>query len=231
MKKIAVVEDDIDVLHLVEYNLAREGFAVVAQTMGRSAIDMFEREKPDLVLLDIMLPDADGIEICRRLRKHPGLVATPVIFLTARDSETDRIEGLEAGANDYMVKPFYVRELIARIRTQLRNAAPAPRTIEHGGIRLDRGSRRVYRENESIDFTATEFRLLEYLMSRPGVVFSRHQLIDGVWGNDRAVTERAVDVYVLRIRQKIEAVGETCIRSVRGFGYAFDPPTQREVKA
>jgi len=223
MKKIAVVEDDVDVLRLVEYNLSREGFAVVAQTTGGNAVEMFERENPDLIVLDIMLPDSNGIDICRRLRRHSLLAAKPVIFLTARDSERDRIEGLEAGANDYIVKPFFVRELVARIRGQLGQHAPARKTLSGGRIRLDRESRRAYCCDELIDFTATEFRLLEYLMSRPGVVFTRQQLIEGVWGHDRSVTERAVDVYVLRIRQKIECAGDDCIRSVRGFGYSFEP--------
>jgi DNA-binding response OmpR family regulator len=149
----------------------------------------------------------------------------PIIFLTARASETDRIVGLELGANDYVVKPFFVRELIARIKLQFRNQAAPPRLLEAGGIELDTSSRQLRLNGTPLALTATEFRLLEFLMSRPGVVFSREQLLDSVWGQDRAITDRAVDVYVLRLRQKIEQdpAEPTLIHSVRGFGYTFEP--------
>jgi DNA-binding response OmpR family regulator len=148
-----------------------------------------------------------------------------VIFLTARASETDRIVGLEIGANDYVVKPFFVRELIARIKLQFRNQAPAGRTLEAGGLELDVASRQVRMNGAPLSLTATEFRLLEYLMSRPAVVFSREQLLNAVWGQDRAITDRAVDVYVLRLRQKIERdpAAPELVHSVRGFGYTFEP--------
>lgn len=191
-------------------------------------MDLFRRERPDLILLDIMLPDSDGLDICRGIRRHPELAHIPVIFLTARGSETDRIVGLEIGANDYIVKPFFVRELIARIRIQFRGApGTAVRKLKAGTLELDRESCRVRSGEEEILLTATEFKLLEFLMSKPGVVFSREQLLDGVWGHDRAVTDRTVDVYILRLRQKIEkdAAGHGFIRSVRGFGYSFDQPT------
>jgi DNA-binding response OmpR family regulator len=224
MKKIALIEDDADLFGLVKYNLEKEGFIVVGAQTGRGAIDLFRREKPDLILLDIMLPDSDGLDICKGVRNHPELAHIPVIFLTARASETDRIVGLELGANDYIVKPFFIRELITRVKIQFRGTPAPARTLKSGTLELDRNGRRVTLNNEEITLTATEFRLLEFLMSRPGIVFSREQLLDGVWGHDRAVTDRTVDVYILRLRQKIEndATSPQWIRSVRGFGYSFD---------
>jgi DNA-binding response OmpR family regulator len=224
VKKILLIEDDSDLYALLKYNLEKEGFAVAGAQTGKGAIELCRRERPDLIILDIMLPDSDGLDICKGIRNHPGLAHLPVIFLTARASETDRIVGLELGANDYIVKPFFVRELIARIKIQFR-AQPAPtRLLTAGGLELDRPSCRVRLKGEELTLTATEFKLLEFLMSRPGVVFRREQLLDGVWGHDRAVTDRTVDVYILRLRQKIEAdpANPAFIRSVRGFGYSFD---------
>jgi DNA-binding response OmpR family regulator len=171
-----------------------------------------------------MLPDSDGLEICKSIRSHPELSALPVIFLTARATETDRIVGLELGANDYIVKPFFVRELIARIKIQFRGQTSAVRTLKAGGLELDRTACRVLLNGAELTLTATEFRLLEFLMTRPGVVFSREQLLNAVWGHDRAVTDRTVDVYILRLRQKVEpdATNPTYVRSVRGFGYSFN---------
>jgi len=224
MKKIALIEDDADLYALLKYNLEREGFVMVGSQTGRDAMDLFRRERPDLILLDIMLPDSDGLDICKRLRASTELGHIPVIFLTARASETDRILGLELGANDYIVKPFFIRELIARIKIQFRSQQSPSRVLKAGGLELDRESCRVLSYGEELSFTATEFRLLEFLMSRPGVVFSREQLLDAVWGHDRAVTDRTVDVYILGLRQKIESepTSPTLIRSVRGFGYSFD---------
>ena len=181
------------------------------------------REHPDLILLDIMLPDSDGIDICKGIRNHPEMVHIPIIFLTARASETDRILGLEMGANDYIIKPFFVRELLARIKNQLRGRTTPTRILKAGGLELDRGSYQVRLRGKELQLTATEFRLLEFLMSHPTVVFSREQLLDAVWGQDHPVTDRTVDVHVLRLRHKIEADPghPTLIRSVRGFGYSF----------
>jgi DNA-binding response OmpR family regulator len=199
-----------------------------AQT-GKGAIELCRRERPDLIILDIMLPDSDGLEICRAIRNHSELAPVPVIFLTARASETDRIVGLELGANDYIVKPFFIRELIARIKIHFRGQPPATKILRSGELELDRARCRVHLNGAEITLTATEFRLLEFLMSRPGVVFSREQLLDAVWGHDRAVTDRTVDVYILRLRQKIEAAEEsTFIRSVRGFGYSFNAEVPQE---
>ena len=229
MKKILLIEDDADLFSLLKYNLEKEGFAMTGLQTGKGALELCRQARPDLILLDIMLPDSDGLDICKGIRKDPDLAATPAIFLTARASETDRIVGLEIGANDYVVKPFFVRELIARIKLQFRGAQWAhgapPRVLEAGGLELDPGSHQVRLHGASLALTATEFRLLEFLMSRPGVVFSREQLLHAVWGQDRAVTDRAVDVYVLRLRQKIEAdpAVPVLIHSVRGFGYTFEP--------
>jgi DNA-binding response OmpR family regulator len=236
MRKIALIEDDADLYALVKYNLEKEGFAVVGAQTGKGVTDLCRREKPDLILLDIMLPDSDGLDICKSIRQHPELAHIPVIFLTARASETDRIVGLELGANDYIVKPFFVRELVARIKIQFRGQASATRVLKASALELDRSSCEVRLGGSLLTLTATEFRLLEFLMSRPGVVFSREQLLDAVWGHDRAVTDRTVDVYILRLRQKIEAdpANPLMIRSVRGFGYSFNnsaQPVELEARA
>ncbi len=224
MKKIALIEDDTDLYSLLKYNLEKEGFILVGAQTGKGAIDLCRRERPDLILLDIMLPDSDGLDICKGIRNHPELAHIPVIFLTARASETDRIVGLELGANDYIVKPFFIRELIARIKIQFRGQSSPSRVLKAAGLELDRTSCRVKLHGKPLSLTATEFRLLEFLMSRPGVVFSREQLLDAVWGHDRAVTDRTVDVYILRLRQKTESdpTSPSLIRSVRGFGYSFN---------
>jgi len=223
MKKIVLIEDDPDLYSLIRYNLEREGFTIAGSQTGKGALELCRREKPDLIILDIMLPDADGLDICKGVRAQPDLANVPLIFLTARASEADRIVGLELGANDYIVKPFFVRELIARIKIHFRGQQPATKVLKAGGLQLDRARCQVRLDSQELALTATEFRLLEFLMSRPGVVFSREQLLDAVWGHDRAVTDRTVDVYILRLRQKIETEGgPSFIRSVRGFGYSFN---------
>jgi DNA-binding response OmpR family regulator len=225
VKKIVAIEDDADLFSLLKYNLEKEGFVLTGLQTGRGAIEFCRQAKPDLILLDIMLPDSDGLDICKGIRRDPDLASVPVIFLTARASETDRIVGLELGANDYVVKPFFVRELIARIKLQFRNQSAPPKMLEAGGLTLDRTSCQVRMDGAPLSLTATEFRLLEFFMGRPGVVFSRDQLLNAVWGQDRAITDRAVDVYVLRLRQKVERdpANPNLIHSVRGFGYTFEP--------
>ena len=229
MKKILLIEDDTDLFSLLKYNLEKEGFSLTGLQTGKGALELCRQVRPDVILLDIMLPDSDGLDLCKGIRQDPELASTPVIFLTARASETDRIVGLELGANDYVVKPFFVRELIARIKLQLRGApgtqATPARVLEAGGVELDPSSRQVRLHGEPLSLTATEFRLLEFLMNRPGVVFSREQLLNAAWGQDRAITDRAVDVYVLRLRQKVEddPANPILIHSVRGFGYTFEP--------
>ena len=225
MTKILLIEDDIDLYSLLKYNFEKEGFAITGRQTGKGAIELCRQARPDLILLDIMLPDSDGLDICKGVRREPELRHIPIIFLTARASETDRIVGLELGANDYVVKPFFVRELIARIKLQFRSQPAPVRVLEAGGLEVDTSSRQAHLDGSPITLTATEFRLLEYLMTRPGVVFSREQLLNAVWGQDRAITDRAVDVYVLRLRQKIESdpTNPVLIHSVRGFGYTFEP--------
>src|SRR6266700_3006255 len=224
MKKIVLIEDDADLYALLQYNLEKEGFEMTGSKTGKGAIDLCRAFGPDLILLDIMLPDSDGLDICKGIRNHPELAHVPVIFLTARGSETDRIVGLELGASDYVVKPFFVRELIARIKLQFRTAPEPSRVIKSGPVEVDRGSCRAKLNGALLGLTATEFRLLEFMMSRQGVVFSRDQLLDAVWGRDRAITDRAVDVYVLRLRQKVEEdpANPKLIHSVRGFGYTLE---------
>jgi DNA-binding response OmpR family regulator len=231
MKKIVLIEDDTDLFALLKYNLEKEGFAIAGSQTGKGAVDLCRRERPDLVILDIMLPDSDGLDICKGLRNHSELANVPIIFLTARVSETDRILGLELGANDYIVKPFFIRELLARVKNQLRTQTVAARSVRAGPLELDRASCRVLLNGAEVALTATEFRLLDFLMSRPGVVYSREQLLDSVWGHDRAVTDRTVDVYILRLRQKIEPdpANPSFIRAVRGFGYSFNESTMQSI--
>lgn len=223
-KKIALIEDEADIFGLLKYNLEKEGYLLVGSQTGKGAIELCKRERPDLVILDIMLPDSDGLDICKGIRNHPDLAHIPIIFLTARAAESDRILGLELGANDYVVKPFFVRELLARVKLQLRGPQAPEGVLRSRGIELDRNSCRARLNGEPLTLTATEFRLLEFLMRRGGTVFSREQLLNAVWGHGRAVTDRTVDVYIVRLRQKIERdpVNPTVVRSVRGFGYSFD---------
>src|SRR5712691_7890216 len=229
MKKTVLIEDDPDLYSLIQYNLEKEGFAMAGAQTGKGALELCRRERPDLIILDIMLPDSDGLEICKAIRANPDLANIPVIFLTARATETDRIVGLELGANDYIVKPFFILELIARVKVHFRGDKPVSKILRSGELELDRSRCTVQMDSTELTLTATEFRLLEFLMSRPGVVFSREQLLDAVWGHDRAVTDRTVDVYVLRLRQKIEGSGAvSLIRSVRGFGYSFNAELPQE---
>jgi DNA-binding response OmpR family regulator len=225
MKTIALIEDDPDLQELLRYNLEREGYSFAGSKTGENAVEFLLGVRPDLIVLDIMLPGVDGLEICKKVRANPRLSAVPIIFLTAKASEADRVIGLELGGNDYMVKPFFIRELIARIKLQFRTREQEPDRITGGSIELDRDRLEDRRDGEMVALTATEFRLLEYLMARPGRVFSRNQLLDQVWGGNHAVSDRTVDVCVLRLRQKLEIdpSAPRWIHSVRGFGYTFDP--------
>jgi len=226
MKKVLLLEDDLDLYQLLKYNLERSGFQFTGANTGKAALELCLSERPDLILLDIMLPDSSGLEICARVRNHTVIAGTPIIFLTARASETDRVMGLELGANDYIVKPFSIRELIARVKVQLRPAEEIASTVLRSGmLELDRTRYQASYNGDPILLTATEFRLLEFLMSRPGIVFNRGQLLNAVWGSDRSVIDRTVDVYILRLRKKLEAAPHHTqfINSVRGFGYRFDP--------
>ncbi len=233
-KRIVLIEDDADLFELLRYNLTKEGYEVAGARRGQGSVELCERTRPDLILLDVMLPDADGFTICRELKSRQSLLKTPVVFLTARGTETDRVLGLELGATDYIVKPFSVRELAVRIKNHLRNRqtptpAAAADVLRVGPLELDRSHHRVRLHEQLVELTATEFRLLDFLMTRPGLVLSRGQILNSVWGRGDSITERVIDVYVLRLRHKIEPDGspDRFIRSVRGYGYSLEDPTRQ----
>ncbi len=222
---ILVVEDEEPIQILLSYNLEAEGYRVRHTTEGEDVQRLIGEERPDLILLDWMLPGISGIEICRVLRSKPETRDIPIIMLTARSEEAERVRGLATGADDYMVKPFSVPELLARIRTILRRSNPeaVADELKAGDLALDRKTRRVMRSARDITLSPTEFRLLEHLMQNPGRVYSRAPLLDTVWGHDVYVDERTVDVHVGRLRKSLSRGRETDpIRTVRGMGYAFD---------
>src|SRR5215831_4489384 len=225
-KKVLIVEDETDLVKLLKYNLEKEGFKVNYATDGTVALAEARRDPPDLVILDLMLPGLDGLEVCRQLRRNEKFVRTPVLILSARSEEADRVVGLELGADDYVTKPFSTREVIARVRAlQRRNepAAPPRLRIHRGDIVIDPTAHSVYVAGRSVELSALEFRLLHYLASHPGMVFSRDQLLDSVWGNDRTVTPRSVDVYIRRIREKVEPKPQepAYVQTIHGVGYRF----------
>ena len=223
--RLLVVEDEEALSALLEYNLGKEGFAVRVSNDGEDAILAIEEEKPDLVLLDWMLPGISGIELCRRIRARGETRDIPVIMLTARGEEDDRVRGLDTGADDYLTKPFSVPELTARVRALLRRSRPtlASDVATFGDLTLDRETRRVRRADREIHLGPTEFRLLDCLMQRPGRVFSREQRLDLVWGRDVYVEARTVDVHVGRLRKALNRRGDRDpIRTVRAAGYALD---------
>jgi two-component system phosphate regulon response regulator PhoB len=221
--RVMIVEDEESLSLMLRYNLEAEGYQVDTVERGDDA-DMRLRESvPDLLLLDWMLPGISGLELCRRLRSSPSTRSLPIIMLTARGEEAERVRGLATGADDYVVKPFSVPELMARVRAILRRSRPeliAP-ALRAGELELDRRTHRVRRGERELHLGPTEFRLLEFLMQAPGRVFSRAQLLDGVWGQDVYVDERTVDVHVGRLRKSL-GNGRDPIRTVRGAGYAFD---------
>lgn len=223
--RILVVEDEEALSALLEYNLSQEGFTVQVVPDGDDAMIALEEERPDLVLLDWMLPGLSGIEICRRIRAQAELRDMPVIMLTARGEETDRVRGLNIGADDYLTKPCSLPELVARVRALLRRARPtiASEIATFGDLVLDRETRRVHRAQREVHLGPTEFRLLNCLLQRPGRVYSREQLLDLVWGRDVYVEARTVDVHIGRLRKAINRRGERDpIRTVRAAGYALD---------
>ncbi len=223
--RILVTEDEEALCALLEYNLRSDGFAVTICRNGEEALEAIRVEKPDLLLLDWMLPHVSGIEICRQVRARPETRELPIIMLTARGENDDRIRGLDTGADDYVTKPFAMTELLARIRAVLRRASPtlAGDIATFGDVVLDRETRRVRRGEREVRVGPTEFRLLDCLMQRPGRVFSREQLLDLVWGRDVYVEARTVDVHVGRLRKALNRKGERDpIRTVRAAGYALD---------
>jgi two-component system phosphate regulon response regulator PhoB len=223
--KVLVVEDEEAISQLLAYNLSKEGFTVSVSSDGDEAMILVDEQKPDLVLMDWMLPNVSGIELCRRLRTGSETRDIPVIMLTARGEEEDRVRGLDVGADDYVTKPFSMTELVARMRAVLRRTAPALAgdVATFSDIMLDRQLCRVRRGARDIHLGPTEFRLLDVLMQRPGRVFSREQLLDRVWGQDVYVEIRTVDVHIGRLRKAINRRGDRDpIRTVRSSGYALD---------
>ena len=223
--KVMVVEDEEAIASLLTYNLQAEGYEAIAVRSGEDAIVHIQDEQPDLVILDWMLPGVTGIEICRQIRAGAETRALPVIMLTARGEEADRLRGLKTGADDYIVKPFSVAELMARVKALLRRAAPerTADVLERGDIIFDRKAHRVVRGSRQIELGPTEYKLLEFFMERAGRVLSRAQLLDSVWGRTAEIDERTVDVHVGRLRKSIVRGNEPDpIRTVRGAGYVFD---------
>jgi two-component system phosphate regulon response regulator PhoB len=222
---ILVVEDEDSLATLLQYNLAKEGYEVALSGDGEEALLLIDERMPDLVLLDWMLPTLSGIEVCRRLRQRSQTRNLPILMLTARAEESDRIRGLDTGADDYLIKPFSMVELCARIRAVLRRIRPGlvEDQVSHGDITVDRIAHKVTRRGRELRVGPTEFRLLDHFIQRPGRVFSREQLLDAVWGSPVDVETRTVDVHIGRLRRALTVAGaRDPIRTVRSAGYAFD---------
>ncbi len=226
-KKILVVDDEPDIVELVSYNLKKEGFLVSSALDGNEALDLIKKADFDFLILDLMLPGIQGMELCRILRNNPGTRHIPVIMLTAKGEEVDRIIGLEAGADDYMTKPFSPRELVARVRAVLRRAGERvseDRTIRAGELVINKETYSVSKNNQPVALSSTEFRLLLYLAERKGKIFSRDQLLDAAWKGEAFVEPRTVDVHIRRLRQQIEddPSAPRYIKTRRGIGYYMD---------
>jgi two-component system phosphate regulon response regulator PhoB len=225
-KRIAIVEDEAELASLIDYNLTRQGFQTEILNGSKGTLKTLEQSRPDLILLDVMLPEIDGFDLCRLIRQSAVLGRTPVLFLTARSDEVDRVLGLEIGGDDYMTKPFSPRELIARVKAHLRREemGTEPATTGIGPFRLDRTGRRIFLADRALTLTSTEFNLLEVFLTHPGRAYSRDQLLDAVWGEQRFVTPRTVDVHVRRLREQIEEQPDNprYLTTVRGFGYRFE---------
>ena len=222
---VLIVEDEPPLVELLRYNLESEGFRTGIAGDGEEALIMVDEETPDLVLLDWMLPEVSGIEICRRLRAREETRSLPIVMLTARGEEADRLRGFETGADDYVVKPFSPSELVARIRAVMRRTHPAvvAEELEYGGIVMDLASHKVTRNGRMVHLSPKEYKMLQVLMERPSRVLSREQLLDRVWGRDVYVEERTVDVHIRRLRKALNEDGEKdLIRTVRSGGYAID---------
>ena len=231
MPRILVVDDEKNILELVRFNLEREGYEVLTCLDGARALELARSEKPDLIVLDVMLPEISGLEVCRELHQDPATRKIPIIMLSARADELDRVLGLEMGADDYVTKPFSPRELVARVKARLRRSpkggsgaeeALASR-LDYGRMVIDEDRFAVYIDGEKQDFTPKEFELIRFLARHPGKVFSREQLLEQVWGYDYAGDSRTVDVHIRHIRHKLEILpgGEQVIETVRGVGYRF----------
>lgn len=231
MTKIMIVEDEIGLVTLLKYNLEKKGYETAIVMDGKDVLEQALLEKPDLILLDWMLPNIQGIDLCREIRKTYELRNTPLIMLTARSDEADKVRGLSYGADDYITKPFSVPELLARIGALLRRAAPAPaqENLSFSDLTMDFSKRRVLRGERNVHLGPTEFRLLQFLMEKPGHVLSRESLLKSVWGGSIHVELRTVDVHIRRLRRALNEGGEPdIIRTVRSAGYALDLNTEAE---
>ena len=227
-EKILIVDDEEDILELIQYNLTREGYDVVGAESGEKALQIAKTDPIDLIVLDLMLPAIDGLEVAKRLKRDPKTDQIPIIMLTAKGEEADVVTGLELGADDYISKPFSPRILIARIRAVLRRLTSAPSDeaaiIQVHDIKLHPGRREVEAGGQKIDLTYTEFQVLYYLASHPGWVYTRSQIVDAVRGDDYPVTDRAVDVQIVGLRKKLGRLGKY-VETVRGVGYRFRETT------
>ena len=222
---VLIVEDEAPLVTLLRYNLEKEGFAVCSAADGEEALLQIAENKPDAVLLDWMLPLVSGLEVCRQIRRAPATRQLPVIMLTARGAEGDRVRGLDSGADDYVVKPFSPSELVARLRAVIRRARPnaADSVLRYADVAMDLTAHRVSRADTPIHLGPTEFRLLRHFLQHPARVFSREQLLDGVWGHDCEVEMRTVDVHIRRLRKALNTTGGAdLLRTVRSVGYALD---------
>lgn len=224
---VLVIDDEADLIELVRYNLEKEGFEALTASDGQSGLQIAQRRKPEVIVLDLMMPGMDGLEVCRRLRTDERTSHIPLVMLTARAAEMDRIVGLEMGADDYVTKPFSPRELVARIKAILRRStyreAPS-KVIRHGELVIDAQRHEVLYHDKSVGLTATEFRILQFMARRPGRVLSRNDILDAAMGEDAYVLDRTIDVHITAIRRKLGAGGRR-IETVRGFGYKFDDRT------
>lgn len=231
MKKILVVDDEKDIVDLIEYNLKKEDFSVIKAYDGEMAVSAVKKQKPDLLILDLMLPRMNGIDVCKAIRTNPATADLPIIMLTAKADESDKVLGLEIGADDYIIKPFSVKELIARVRTVLRRlrereTLPSKEIFESEGLSINYASCTVRINGSPVVLSPTETKLLFFLSRNPGRVYSRNQIIDHVWNDETFITDRAVDVHIRRLRSQIEKDIENpqYILTVRGFGYKFADP-------
>ena len=228
MKRILIIEDDRDIVELVRYNLEQEGFTVATAREGVAGLDLVKKSPPDLLLLDLMLPKLSGLEICKAIRANEKLNRLPILMLTARGEESDRVVGLELGADDYVTKPFSPRELVARVKALIRRAdstqSEPEKVIEAGSLLIEPSGYRVTRAGTAIPLSTLEFRLLYFLASHARKVYTRDQLLDSVWGSDRFVTPRSVDACMRRLREKVEEDPENPVflKTMRGAGYLFE---------
>ena len=231
MNKILIVDDEEDIVNLIAYNLEKEGYSTVKAFDGESALHIIKTQKPDLIILDLMLPKMNGLDVCRNVRRNPSTAALPIIMLTAKSDEVDKVTGLEVGADDYVTKPFSVRELIARVHSVLRRFKESEKTPDteefvHKGLKINYTSCLVSVDEKAVTLSPTELKLLLFLSRHPGRVYSRNQIIDHVWGDETFITDRGVDVHIRRLRSQIEKDMDQprYILTVRGFGYKFADP-------